>query len=83
NSEAEDDHSSVNEPTPIIMKTAETHVAAESQAEKTPAVAAAGAGATNDKTLRIDVDVLNRMMNLVGELVLTRNQMLQSGVEST
>ena len=32
----------------------------------------------NDKTLRIDVDVLNRMMNLVGELVLTRNQMLQS-----
>jgi two-component system chemotaxis sensor kinase CheA len=35
-------------------------------------------GAGNDKTLRIDVDVLNRMMNLVGELVLTRNQMLQS-----
>lgn len=37
----------------------------------------------SDKTLRIDVEVLNRMMNLVGELVLTRNQMLQSGVEST
>jgi two-component system, chemotaxis family, sensor kinase CheA len=35
-------------------------------------------GVGNDKTLRIDVDVLNRMMNLVGELVLTRNQMLQS-----
>ena len=35
-------------------------------------------GAPSDKTLRIDVDVLNRMMNLVGELVLTRNQMLQS-----
>jgi two-component system chemotaxis sensor kinase CheA len=35
-------------------------------------------GAASDKTLRIDVDVLNRMMNLVGELVLTRNQMLQS-----
>ncbi len=34
--------------------------------------------ASTDKTLRIDVDVLNRMMNLVGELVLTRNQMLQS-----
>lgn len=31
-----------------------------------------------EKTLRIDVDVLNRMVNLVGELVLTRNQMLQS-----
>ena len=36
----------------------------------------------NDKTLRIDVDVLNRMMNLVGELVLTRNQMLQSDMEA-
>ncbi|RZU43365.1 chemotaxis protein CheA [Edaphobacter modestus] len=39
--------------------------------------------ASGDKTLRIDVEVLNRMMNLVGELVLTRNQMLQSGVEAT
>ena len=36
----------------------------------------------SDKTIRIDVDVLNRMMNLVGELVLTRNQMLQSDVEA-
>ena len=45
-------------------------------------VSAAGnserSGGGNDRTLRIDVDVLNRMMNLVGELVLTRNQMLQS-----
>jgi two-component system chemotaxis sensor kinase CheA len=47
----------------------------------TPASAAASSErnvAGSDKTLRIDVDVLNRMMNLVGELVLTRNQMLQS-----
>ena len=29
-----------------------------------------------DKTLHIDVEVLNRMMNQVGELVLTRNQIL-------
>jgi two-component system chemotaxis sensor kinase CheA len=50
-------------------------------AASAPASAAANSernGAGNDKTLRIDVDVLNRMMNLVGELVLTRNQMLQS-----
>jgi two-component system chemotaxis sensor kinase CheA len=33
---------------------------------------------THDRTLRIDVEVLNRMMNLVGDLVLTRNQILQS-----
>jgi len=43
---------------------------------------ASSAASANDKTLRIDVDVLNRMMNLVGELVLTRNQMLQSGMEA-
>ncbi len=36
----------------------------------------------NEKTLRIDVEVLNRMMNLVGELVLTRNQLLQSRVDA-
>jgi len=31
-----------------------------------------------ESTLRVDVAVLNRMMNLVGELVLTRNQVLQA-----
>jgi len=31
-----------------------------------------------DSTLRVDVELLNRMMNLVGELVLTRNQILQT-----
>jgi two-component system, chemotaxis family, sensor kinase CheA len=46
-----------------------------------PVLEKAGGGG-GDKTLRIDVDVLNRMMNLVGELVLTRNQMLQSGMEA-
>ncbi len=35
-----------------------------------------------EKTLRIDVDVLNRMMNLVGELVLTRNQILQTSLDA-
>jgi two-component system chemotaxis sensor kinase CheA len=43
----------------------------------TPAPALA-VSTTQDRTLRIDVEVLNRMMNLVGELVLTRNQILQS-----
>jgi two-component system chemotaxis sensor kinase CheA len=57
---------------------AESHAAASaSVASPNPALA------SSDKTLRINVEVLNRMMNLVGELVLTRNQMLQSGVEST
>jgi two-component system chemotaxis sensor kinase CheA len=34
-------------------------------------------GSAAESTLRVDVAVLNRMMNLVGELVLTRNQVLQ------
>ncbi len=38
----------------------------------------AGATAATDSTLRVDVALLNRMMNLVGELVLTRNQILQA-----
>ena len=35
-------------------------------------------GGTAESTLRVDVTLLNRMMNLVGELVLTRNQVLQA-----
>lgn len=37
-------------------------------------------GSVSERTLRIEVEVLNRMMNLVGELVLTRNQLLRSQV---
>ncbi len=39
---------------------------------------AASSSGTADSTLRVDVELLNRMMNLVGELVLTRNQILQT-----
>ncbi len=38
--------------------------------------------ASQRRTLRIDVEVLNRMMNQVGELVLTRNHILQSGLDA-
>ncbi len=46
----------------------------ESEAAETAPVASAAA----DSTLRVDVHLLNQMMNLVGELVLTRNQVLQA-----
>ena len=39
---------------------------------------APAAGTAAESTLRVDVTLLNRMMNLVGELVLTRNQVLQA-----
>ena len=47
-----------------------------------PPSAASAATSTSDGTLRVDVDLLNRMMNLVGELVLTRNQILQTTGEN-
>jgi two-component system, chemotaxis family, sensor kinase CheA len=47
----------------------------EAVKQQTPATAAATAA---ESTLRVDVALLNRMMNLVGELVLTRNQVLQA-----
>jgi two-component system chemotaxis sensor kinase CheA len=72
-------------PSPVISIKAAEEVPSPALPEAGTAVANAQASGSSsgDKTLRIDVEVLNRMMNLVGELVLTRNQMLQSGVEST
>jgi two-component system chemotaxis sensor kinase CheA len=43
-----------------------------------PRAAAPVTGTAAESTLRVDVTLLNRMMNLVGELVLTRNQVLQA-----
>jgi two-component system chemotaxis sensor kinase CheA len=48
--------------------------AAEPEAPK----ARIGASTAAESSLRVDVTLLNRMMNLVGELVLTRNQVLQA-----
>jgi len=81
----EEDSPASNNASPIVtMKSTVEDVALEQPAASTqPPTSSGHAVANGDKTLRIDVDVLNRMMNLVGELVLTRNQMLQSGVEST
>jgi two-component system chemotaxis sensor kinase CheA len=45
------------------------------RADARPAQSAAPAA---ESTLRVDIALLNRMMNLVGELVLTRNQVLQA-----
>ena len=45
----------------------------ETSKPRTPVAATAA-----ESTLRVDVALLNRMMNLVGELVLTRNQVLQA-----
>ena len=52
-------------------------VVADAPQPEAPKAKAQGTAAS-DSTLRVDVNLLNRMMNLVGELVLTRNQILQA-----
>lgn len=51
-------------------------VSAEAGTGQNPASSSMSSAA--ESTLRVDVVLLNRMMNLVGELVLTRNQVLQA-----
>jgi two-component system chemotaxis sensor kinase CheA len=59
------------------VKAAPEKAAVEAEAEPGKARTQA-AGTAAESTLRVDVTLLNRMMNLVGELVLTRNQVLQA-----
>ncbi len=57
---------------------AQTAAKADSPETSTvPAQTAAVGGSLADQSLRVDIRLLDRLMNLVGELVLTRNQILQ------
>ena len=58
-------------------KAAQEKPSTEAEPEAGKTRTAAG-GSAAESTLRVDVTLLNRMMNLVGELVLTRNQVLQA-----
>ncbi len=60
-------------PAPQAPASAAPVPAADSQKPR-----AAAMGSAAESTLRVDIALLNRMMNLVGELVLTRNQVLQA-----
>ena len=63
-------------PVPVAKPAQEKQPSGEPQAEAARPRASAGSAA--ESTLRVDITLLNRMMNLVGELVLTRNQVLQA-----
>ncbi len=62
---------------PDPVPVAQTALKAVAEPEADPARPRVQATAA-ESTLRVDVTLLNRMMNLVGELVLTRNQVLQA-----
>ncbi|UWZ84074.1 chemotaxis protein CheW [Occallatibacter riparius] len=61
------------EPLSVVKTDIEKSIPAATETSK-----ATGAPSAAESTLRVDVMLLNRMMNLVGELVLTRNQVLQA-----
>jgi two-component system chemotaxis sensor kinase CheA len=68
---------------PAQAAPAEPAEAGQAPAAKAPVKAEADAirpraATAAESTLRVDITLLNRMMNLVGELVLTRNQVLQA-----
>jgi two-component system chemotaxis sensor kinase CheA len=67
-------------PAAVEIQEPEAAEAAADAVALTPAEASKSRaqGAASESTLRVDVALLNRMMNLVGELVLTRNQVLQA-----
>ncbi|HEY1897122.1 MAG TPA: chemotaxis protein CheW [Terracidiphilus sp.] len=64
-------------PVPLLPAADPRHTPAASPQES-GAVSAPIPTSAAESTLRVDISLLNRMMNLVGELVLTRNQVLQA-----
>jgi two-component system chemotaxis sensor kinase CheA len=56
---------------------AATGIATKSVSAETAEPAEARAAAVTDSSIRVDVGLLDQLMNLVGELVLARNQILQ------
>ncbi len=57
--------------------------AANSNGASAAASTAASASAAAGSTIRVDVNLLDKLMNLVGELVLARNQILQGNANQT
>jgi two-component system chemotaxis sensor kinase CheA len=68
-------------PAPVLVPPTALHETSRAVAEL-PSEGAATRSAVADTAIRVDVALLDRVMNLVGELVLARNQIMQYGVTS-
>ncbi len=79
--EAEPEAAPEPEPTPeaapVPAKAEEKTPAAKKETAKAPPAKAEGGGGGVSASLRVNVDVLENLMTLVSEMVLTRNQLLQ------
>jgi len=62
---------------PAVQSSVEAAVPVLAGGEPSAAEGAAKGSAVADSTIRVDVSLLDKLMNLVGELVLARNQVLQ------
>lgn len=62
---------------PAAAKSAARSAPAEQQGDHPAASAALAAAQAQSQTLRVNINVLENLMNMVSELVLTRNQLLQ------
>jgi two-component system chemotaxis sensor kinase CheA len=65
-------------PPPAPVAAAPSPTPAPPPAPAAPAAPAKAPAASTDSTIRVDVGLLDKLMNLVGELVLARNQLLQN-----
>jgi two-component system chemotaxis sensor kinase CheA len=65
-------------PAPPPLAAADPHDVHAARPPESAAISAPVPASAAESTLRVDISLLNRMMNLVGELVLTRNQVLQA-----
>ena len=77
-------------PAPAAMKQPEEPVAESAPQQEQATAESAGAKESQgreahlaDSTIRVDVGLLDKLMNLVGELVLARNQLLQDATNQT
>ncbi|MBI1347736.1 chemotaxis protein CheA [bacterium] len=68
---------SVLEPAPVMAEPVVAAVRTAADTNESPEAGADGRKSVADLSIRVNVDVLDLLMNLVGELVLTRNQLLQ------
>ena len=66
----------------LTAPVAKTETAGKEAAPATGQEPTAAFSNASDSTLRVNIELLNRMMNLVGELVLTRNQILATHADS-
>ena len=67
----------VDESPPVAVPVAETVPAGVSEQNGTPRQPGGSSTALSENNIRVDVALLDKLMNLVGELVLSRNPVLQ------